>query len=77
MNGLNKSNSVLRIAVTFEKRDWGSGKETWRERPDRHKLVGPSRYAARRLSNRQAKRRMLSGDVLQVYGTSIRRSGRV
>jgi hypothetical protein len=59
---------VRKMAVTFEKRDWGAGRETWRERPERHKRMGPCRYVMRRLSNRQAKRRELSGDVLQVYG---------
>jgi hypothetical protein len=55
------------MTVTFEKRDWGSGRETWRERPERHRLVGPCRYALRRISNRRAKRREMSGDVLQIY----------
>ena len=53
---------VRRMAVTFEKRDWGAGRATWRERPDRKKL-GNSRYALRRLSNREAKRREMSGEI--------------
>ena len=53
--------------MTFEKRDWGSGRATWRERPEHHKRIGPSHYALRRLSNKDAKRRERSGDVLQMY----------
>jgi hypothetical protein len=51
------------MAITFEKRDWGSGRATWRERPERHKRIGPNRYAARRISNRKAKRRSFFGDI--------------
>lgn len=58
---------VRRIGVTFEKRDWGAGRATWRERPDRHKQIGPCRYALRRVSNRQAKRHELSGDTSRTY----------
>lgn len=66
---------VRRMAVTFEKRDWGSGRETWREmqRHPNPRLRLPSQYALRRLSNKIAKRRELSGDVLQVYGTRLNR----
>jgi len=59
---------VRRMGVTFEKRDWGSGRLTWREQPDHHRRIGPCVYALRRISNRQAKRRELAGDVLQMYG---------
>lgn len=54
---------VRRVAVTFEKRDWGSGRETWRERPEHHARRGPCHYALRRLSNKEAKRRELSGEL--------------
>ena len=53
---------VRRMAVTFEKRDWGAGLATWRERHD-HKRLGDSRYALRRISNREAKRREMSGEL--------------
>ena len=58
---------VKRMAVTFEKRDWGSGRWTWRERPGHHRRKGPNHYALRRISNREAKRRELSGDPTQMY----------
>lgn len=57
---------LRRMGVTFEKRDWGAGRETWRERTDR-RMLGPCRYALRRISNRAAKRREKSGNVLQMY----------
>jgi hypothetical protein len=72
MSGSSRISAPRSIAVTFEKRDWGAGRETWREQPTRHKRVGVVSFAIRRLSNREAKRRMLSGDVLQVYGTVLR-----
>lgn len=53
---------VRRMAVTFEKRNWGSGRATWRERKP-HKRRGDCRYSVRRLSNKEAKRREMSGDV--------------
>lgn len=59
---------VRRMGVTFEKRDWGAGRHSWREQPDHHKRIGPCCYALRRISNRQAKRRELSGNVLRSYG---------
>lgn len=57
----------MKIAVAFEKRDWGSGKPTWREVAPYYERHGPgvlgmSRNALRRLSNRKAK--------LRIFGTS-------
>ena len=60
--------AVRRMAVTFEKRDWGAGRETWREAFGRRRMLGSCRYTLRRISNKAAKRRELSGDVLQMYG---------
>lgn len=57
---------VRRMAVTFEKRDWGAGRATWRKRSDRRKL-GNCRYALRRISNKNAKRQEMSGDGLRCY----------
>jgi hypothetical protein len=57
----------MSMAVTFEKRDWGSGRLTWRERRDGRRMLGPSRYALRRISNKQAKRRWMSGDMSRTY----------
>ena len=54
---------VRKIAVTFEKRDWGAGRETWRERTSRRRL-GNSRYAIRRLSTKQSIRREKSGAIV-------------
>jgi len=53
---------MRKIGVTFEKRDWGGGRETWRERTGR-RMLGPCRYALRRLPNRKAKRRAMSGEI--------------
>lgn len=52
------------MAVTFEKRDWGAGRETWRETGKRK--TGSCRYALRRISNKEAKRRERSG-VIGIY----------
>lgn len=56
---------VRRMAVSFIKRDFGSGRETWREVQMRnHRIgIGPSRITIRRISNKIAKRRELSGDI--------------
>lgn len=48
--------------MTFEKRNWGSGRETWRERKS-HKMKGDGRYALRRLSTKEAIRRGKSGEI--------------
>lgn len=58
---------VRHMAITFEKRDWGSGRKTWRETNQRRKLKGNCEYSLRRISNKKAKRRELSGDVLIIY----------
>lgn len=57
--------------MTFEKRDWGSGRETWRRAHGRRRLLGPCRYALRRISNHEAKRYDLRLD-LNLYGVSMR-----
>lgn len=54
---------IRRMAMTFEKRDWGSGRETWRPAFGRRRMLGPSRYVLRRLSNKLAKRADLRLDV--------------
>lgn len=55
---------VRRMAITFEKRDWGSGRLSWRERKDgRRKRIGAQRYALRRISNKEAKQREKSGAI--------------
>lgn len=53
----------MRIGVAFEKRDWGSGRRTWRRVPStmvkyRKDSKGPSEFAVRTLSNRAAKRQI-------------------
>jgi hypothetical protein len=56
---------VRRMAVMFEKRDWGAGRATWRERSNR-RMLGDCQYALRRLSNREAKRRELIWPIRQI-----------
>jgi len=52
----------VKIFVTFEKRDWGGGRKTWRERPIKSKR-GSCTYAVRALSNRASKRRRTNGEI--------------
>jgi hypothetical protein len=52
-----------RVSAAYEKRDWGSGSETWR--PASRRRLG--RITTRRLSNRRAKRALLSGGAIKAY----------
>lgn len=50
----------MKISQAFERRDWGSGKRTWRPAPAimrryAKRTKWPSDYCVRRLSNKRAK----------------------
>lgn len=50
----------VRVGTAWEKRDWGSGRRTWRIVPPlfsrQRRGRGPSEYAVRYVTNRRAKR---------------------
>ena len=60
---------VRRMAITFGKADWGSGRETWREMQQSNRSLWkrPCRFVLRRISNRRAKARELYGQLC-MYG---------
>lgn len=62
----------MSIHVAWEKRDWGSGRPTWRPAPSllgkrRKRGRGPTKLALRRLSNRAAKRAIWAGGAITLY----------
>lgn len=64
---------ICRVYEAWEKRDWGSGKRSWRQVEAVMKRyrrgAGPSQYAVRRVSNRAAKRREFFGSI-NLYGSA-------
>lgn len=55
----------FRIYQTFVKRNWGSGKLTWRQLGSC--VLAKDITAIRRLNNKQSKRKRYGGDVLCIY----------
>ncbi len=58
----------MKISVGIEKRDWGSGRHTWREIGHKTKMAGKAlAYSTRQLPNKVAKKRWFGGDSIKAY----------